>query len=159
MCTLPFPLPTNFLIIGKSRSGKSEFIKKMILKSELMFIPPPFRIIYCYSVWSEGYEELEDKVEFRKDIPSNEELIEWWRDNKRETLLIIDDFMHCINEEISKLFCITSHHAHVSCMVTIQNLFHPNQHLREMSLNTDCYCLFNNPRSCLLYTSPSPRDS
>ena len=147
MCTIPFSMPSNFLVVGRSRSGKSEFIKKMIIEAKNMFDPPPSRILYCYSTWSDGYEELEDKVEFRPNIPSNEELTDWWREHRKETLLVLDDYMHSINEEISKLFCITSHHAHVSCMVTIQNMFHQNQYLREMSLNTDCFCLFNNPRS------------
>ena len=147
MSVIPFQTPMTFLIIGRSRSGKSEFLKKLILEADTMFQPPPSRILYCYSVWTDGYEELVDRVEFRKDIPTNEELTEWWRENRKETLLVLDDFMHSINEEISKLFCITSHHAHVSCAVTLQNLFHPNQYLREMSLNTDCFCLFNNPRS------------
>ena len=149
MCTIPFSMPLNFLVVGRSRSGKSEFIKKMITEAESMFLPPPSRILYCYSTWSDGYEELEDKVEFKTSIPSNEELTEWWRENRKDTLLILDDFMHSMNEEISKLFCITSHHAHVSCMVTIQNLFHPNQYLREMSLNADCFCLFKNPRNVI----------
>ena len=147
MSVIPFQTPMTFLIIGRSRSGKSEFIKQMILEAEHMFEPPPSRILYCYSVWSDGYDVLEGKVDFRNDIPSNEELSDWWKQNKKETLLILDDFMHYINEEISKIFCITSHHAHVSCMVTLQNIFHPNPHLREISLNTDCFCLFKNSRS------------
>lgn len=147
MCSVPFKLPQNFLVVGRSKSGKSQFIKKMILHSEDMFQPSPARIIYCYSAWSVGYEDLEGKVEFRKTIPKNEELTEWWEEHRRETLLIIDDFMHSINDEISKIFCITSHHAHVSCMVTLQNIFHPNPHIREISLNTDCFCLFKNSRS------------
>lgn len=147
--TLPFELPVNFLVVGPSKSGKSEFIKRLILESDKIFSPPPSRIIYCYSVWTDGYDELEDRVEFRKDIPTNRELMEWWEENRKETLLIMDDLMHVINEDMSKLFCITSHHAHVSCVLAVQNLFYQNKYMRECSLNTNVFCLFKNSRSAL----------
>jgi len=146
---MKFELPLNILVAGPTKCGKSEWIKRLILEADEIFQPVPARIIYCYSVWTDGYDELEDKVEFRKDIPSNQELREWWVENRAETLLILDDLMHSIGSETSKLFCITSHHAHVSCILVVQNLFYQNRYMRECSMNTDCFCLFKNCRSAL----------
>jgi len=145
--SVQFTLPTNFIVAGPSQSGKSTFLKRLILESDHLFVNPPGRIIYVYSIWSDDYAELEGLVEFRTQIPSSEELLEYWGRERKESLLILDDMMHCIGLEMSKMFTATSHHARVGIVLVLQNLFYSNKFLRDISLNTQCFCLFKNSRT------------
>lgn len=145
------------MVVGCSQSGKSEYIKNMLLNYNEMFDPPPARALFCYSVWQKAYQELEetlgDFIEFRTSIPSKDELIELWNRNKDETILILDDKMPIIKDDqtgrhIAEIVCVLSHHCHVSCFLTTQNVFH-NRILREISLNCHYMVLFKNSRSAL----------
>jgi hypothetical protein len=135
--------------------GKTEFIKKMLLNVEYMFEPAPVKIIYCYSAWQKAYDEMEkilgSKINFRTDIPSQDELSSMWQNDSQETLLILDDKLSCIDngpsgKNIADIVKIHCHHSHVSCIITTQNLFHQSKWMREIALNTPCLCLFRNYR-------------
>ena len=96
-CLHKFRLPKNILLVGCSQSGKTEFIKRLLLEREEVFDPQPTRVIYCYTAWQNGYDQLQvalgDAVDFRTDIPTKEELAEMWDESRVETLLVLDDKM------------------------------------------------------------------
>ena len=121
-----------------------------------MFTPAPSKIIYCYTSWQEKYDVLEkalgEMIQFRTDIPSSEELTAIWQETHKETLLIHDDKMSCLNDSLSghsvvDIVCVLCHHCRVSCIITLQNLFHASKTVREISLNSQYICLFRNNRS------------
>lgn len=151
MVFVKFELPINIMVVGPSQAGKSHFIQKLILNSKDMFKQPVGRVIYSYSVWSKSFEPLEklDFVEFTKTIPTSEELVDYWEANEKYTILVLDDLMHSVTKEISKLFCVTSHHAGLGILYSCQNLFSQNKYQRELSLNTHVFCLFKNKRNSL----------
>ena len=61
-------------------------------------------------------------------------------------LLIIDDFMHEMNEIVAKLFTKGSHHRSTSVLLLTHNIFHQNKHSRTISLNAHYMVLFKNIR-------------
>lgn len=148
-------LPKNMLIAGSTQSGKTHFVKRLLLESERVFKPRIDRIIYSYGAWQPIFDELlahfGDMIEFRTDIPSKEELTKLWQEQGGETLLVLDDKMGSLKDnakgaEILEIICVISHHCHVSVMLTLQNIFH-NKIVQEISLNTHYICLFRNNRS------------
>lgn len=153
---IPFDLPKSFLVVGATQSGKTEFIKRLLLHHGIMFNPPPKKIIYVFSIWQDKYQEIEDAlgdiVQFRTDIPSKEELCQLWEEYRCETLLILDDKMSSLNDgatgaHVVDIVCILTHHCHVSCIIALQNIFHQSKAVREIGLNSQYMCLFRNSRS------------
>lgn len=151
-----FELPKNILIAGCSQAGKSYFIKELLLHHSSMFKPGVNKIIYCFSVWQDKYDELEkllgNMIEFRTDIPTKDELVQIWQDTKRETILVLDDKMSSMEDNatgkrIVEIVCVLCHHCHVSCIITLQNLYHASKVVREIGLNSQYICLFRNNRS------------
>lgn len=153
--TFGFNLPKNMLVVGSTQSGKTEFVKKLLLNAERVFTPKVHKIIYCYSAWQPSFETLEtslgDLIQFRTDIPGKDELTELWQEVQGEIILVLDDKMislsnSSIGNSVVETVCVLSHHCHISCFITLQNVFH-NKIVREISLNSHYICLFRNARS------------
>ena len=54
-----FELPKNILVSGSSQAGKTFFVKNLLLHHDEMFKPQVNKIIDCFSIWQDKYEELE----------------------------------------------------------------------------------------------------
>ena len=109
---------------------------RLIRNARDCIAPPPERIVYCYSVYQTIFDQYPD-VEFVEGLPDLNMF-----DGVKETLLIIDDLMHEMNEVVSKLFTRLSHHKNVSVIHLTQNLFNNNKHNRTISLNCHYMILF-----------------
>ena len=151
-----FELPKNILVTGSSQAGKTFFVKNLLLHHEEMFKPQVNKIIYCFTIWQDKYEELEsslgDLIEFRTDIPTKDELVQIWQDTKGETLLVLDDKMTSLEDNaqgkaVVETVCVLCHHCHISCVITLQNMYHASKAVREIGLNSQYICLFRNNRS------------
>lgn len=151
-----FELPKNILIAGCSQAGKSYFIKELLLQHDIMFKTRVNKIIYCFSIWQDKYEELErglgELIEFRSDIPTKDELVQLWQDTKGETILVLDDKMtsmedNILGKKIVEIVSVLCHHCHISCIIALQNLYHASKTVREIGLNSQYICLFRNNRS------------
>ena len=59
-------------------------------------------------------------------------------------LLIIYDIMHEMNEVVTKLFTIRSHHMNKSVLLFTKNIFHQNKHYITVSRNAHYMVLFKN---------------
>lgn len=159
VCLLPFKLPKTIQIIGASQSGKSQLVAKLLLEYRHMFQPQPKLIIYCFEVWQEVLygkleRELGDMIQFRKDIPTNEELTKISEDVRGEVILVLDDKMSNIDDgpsgkSISQIATVLTHHNHISLILLLQNAFKQSASMRTISLNTQIFCLFKNDRSAL----------
>ena len=132
--------PFTAIIAGPSSSGKSMFCMRIIRNAKECIVPPPERIVYCYSVYQPLFDQFPD-VEFVEGLPDLNMF-----DGVKRTLLIIDDLMHETNETVSKLFTRVSHHKNVSVVYLTQNLFNNNKHNRTISLNAHYMILFKNVR-------------
>ena len=97
------------LIAGPTGSGKTEFVKKLIIQKETISYPVPEKIIYFYSEYQDIFSTLEN-VEFIKGLPEEINL------DKRPTWIIIDDLMHEASNSklIAELFTKGSHHRNLS---------------------------------------------
>jgi hypothetical protein len=154
---IKFDLPKNMLVVGSTQSGKTQFVKRLLLNHENAFVQKVGLIIYCYGAWQDSFEELESElgtlITFRNNIPTNEELITIRREGsvEDEIILVLDDKMSLLKDNaqgraVVETVCVTSHHSRVSCIITLQNVFH-NRIVREISLNCHFLCLFRNNRS------------
>jgi len=132
--------PFTSVISGPTGSGKSVFVQRLIKHAKSIISPPPDRILYCYGVFQQIFNEMEG-VEFNEGLPS---LCEF--DGSRHTLVIIDDLMHETNDIVSKLFTRGSHHTNTSVVFITQNLFHADKVTRTITLNAQYMILFKNVR-------------
>ena len=142
----PFQLKHEFTMVvaGPSKSGKTEFVKNLILNKHWIS-PPPDRIVWCYREWQPAYESLKDQVKFIRDIPENDE--ELVSDFSLRHLLIFDDMMGGkAIESIVDWFTRKAHHRNTSVIYITQNVFDRAVQHRTISLNTHYMVLFKNPR-------------
>lgn len=151
-----FALPKNILVVGSTQAGKSYFVNKLLTQYKEMFTPAVNKIIYCYTVWQDKFDDLEtclgDMIEFRTDIPTKEELMEIWKKTRGETILVLDDKMGNLSDNatgkaVVEIVCVLCHHCHISCIITLQNMYHASKAVREIGLNSQYICLFKNNRS------------
>jgi hypothetical protein len=73
-------------------------------------------------------------VEFQEGLPSVDQF-----DGRPRVLLIIDDLMNAADQNVCNLFTKLSHNRNVSVVFITQNLFHNNEFVRTMNLNTHRY--------------------
>jgi hypothetical protein len=143
---LRFKSPFTCVIAGPTRSGKTEWTKKLVLNAQEMIIPPPHRIIWAYGEWQESYRKLSEipNLELVEGIP---ELSLLKKDKTERKLVICDDLMQSLgkekNSELVSLFVRGSHHWQVSIVHIVQNLFYSN--LRTARVNSHYLVLMKNP--------------
>lgn len=145
----PFEDCSTIGVYGPSMSGKSTFVTKILDNKNVMFVTEPRKIMYCYGIWSAGYEKMEshiDNITFRKGLPSQEE-VENFADGEHN-LIILDDLMSeiCKNSWTDQLFTMCSHHLKLSIVFVSQNLFPQSKNARNIALNLKYITLFRSPR-------------
>lgn len=152
----PFLLPCNFIITGQTGAGKTELVKKMLFHIDKLFLPPPDRIIYVYTLYQPIFDEMErqlgSKITFRNDIPTGEELKEHYQETKESSLVILDDKLSSLDSSKSgknlvELTTVIARHCKISLMFLLQNLYHNSSSAREIALNCQVNIIFRNDRS------------
>ena len=153
---IPIQIPAILQTVGCSQSGKSRFIFKLLINHEKMLSKPVGKFIYCYSVWTPEFNELQrilgDKIQFRKDLPDEREICDYWETYNEECVCICDDKMHLFDDSkeaklLLRIATTLSHHAHFSLFLTMQNLFYGSKISRTLSLNSHYFCIFRHNRS------------
>ena len=138
-----FEHPSCILVVGPTRSGKTQWVCKLLICKEEKFNPVPTSILYCYTHWQPSYDNLKDlmpEIEWHKGLPTLE--------NHNNAIVILDDLMDASmnNESIMQAFTQKSHHQNITVILMMQNLFHQGSKARTMHLNAQNYVLFKNPR-------------
>ena len=136
---MEFKFPLTCVVSGPTRSGKTEFVKRLI-KSNLVS-PPPERIIWCYGQWQDGYKDLVG-VEMIEGLPD----IQMLKSDKSRKLLVCDDLMQAYdskNDDMNTLFCAGSHHWNLGLIHIVQNLFYGK--MRTARINCSHIVLLKNP--------------
>lgn len=131
-------------------SGKSTWIKKVLIHSDQLIRPVPDRILWIYKRWQPLYDELKYWIPSIVFIEGITEDIKYDTviNSRKRTLLIIDDMMKDATQdkEICELFTEGAHHRNLSVVCIMQNLFNKGKENRTMSLNSQYIVLFKNPR-------------
>lgn len=146
----PFVAPSTFTITGTTGSGKTTWLYKLLKNKEEMFPDdPPSRVLYCYGVWQDLFEEMEERlasIYFHKGLPSIEQIEEFT--DGLHNVIILDDLMEeCVkNAEIENLFTRGAHHKRLSVIYLNQNLFCQGKHAKSISLNSHYIILLQNLR-------------
>ena len=139
---MEFKFPFTCIVSGPTRSGKTEFVKRLVRKANCYINPPPQQIIWSYGEWQQGYSDIQN-VEFVQGLPDIDVLRE---NGETRKLLICDDLMQDYgskNGELDALFCKGSHHWNLSVVHIVQNLFFKN--LRTARINSHYLVLLKNP--------------
>ena len=151
----PFHLqhPFTCMVSGMTGCGKTTWVQKMLEQRGRMIVPPPQRIVWCYSRWQSTYTEMLHTIpgiEFVKGIPSHIERDDYF-DVHMNNLIVIDDQMSTAsnNKQVINLFTQGSHHRNLSVIYLVQNLFHQGKGNRDISLNCHYLVIFKNPRDQL----------
>jgi hypothetical protein len=147
--SIPFHFPSTIGVFGPSQVGKSTFVLKLIKNAEIMFTKKPHHVIYCYSLWQDGYKELQDLpyVTLHEGVPSRAKMEELTFD-KQPTLLILDDLMAKVIKDLDVQHYVTvmSHHNNICIILIMQSIFPQGKCARTISLNCHYMVLFNNRR-------------
>ena len=146
---IKFETPTTCLLSGATGVGKSWLIYKILKHAEGMFTTPPKKIIYCYGVYQELYDEMQrniPNIEFYNRLPSRDDLDSWNVTCSRHKGLILDDLLQraAKNANIVDLFCQYSHHMNFTTFFVVQNLFADG--IQCISLNTHYFLVMKQLR-------------
>jgi hypothetical protein len=161
---LKFKHPFTFCVIGPTGSGKTVFLKNLLIKHKSLIIQNVQKILYFYSIWQPIYTDIlndNPNVEFIQGYKNDCELL----DSKEVNLIVLDDLMEeCKdNPEIAKIFTKASHHMNLSVIFLSKNLFLQGRQTRTISLNTHYMAIFKNPRDRAQFSFLSrqmfPRDT
>lgn len=151
-CPLPFLLPQTMILAGCTQSGKTEFVKNLLLNSDKMFDPKPEKVIFCYSAWQDAYTEIEkhwgSDIHFTTVIPTKNDLVQIETTPQQNILLILDDKMTALgrkNPDLVETVTVLCHHKKISTVLIVQNIYF-SPVMKDISLNTQTIILFNSPR-------------
>ncbi len=141
---------TSMIIAAQSGSGKSTFIKNLLLNKDVMWeTDPPRKIRYYYGIWTKMYEELQKQlpnIEFIENLPSVQEVMDF-TDPDVHSAIILDDLMSVADSEVVELlFSRISHHRTCSVVLVLQNLFNQGRRMRTIQLNSKYVVILRSPR-------------
>lgn len=150
---IKFESPTSIFIVGPSNSGKSVLTQQLLKHADGMFKVPPSKIYFCYSMWQNTYNQIQNEntnIQFYHGLPSLEELNDWGA-TEGHKLLILDDLMMkgVDSEELVHMMCVGSHHSNFTVIFLLQNVFQKGKSMRTASLNCHYFLLFRNYRDVL----------
>ena len=139
--------PFTAIVSGPTGSGKTRFLHRLIASTNDCIDHPMIRIVYCYGAWQKFFEEFPDTVEFHEGIIDPKSGLS--RDDDGHTLVIFDDLMDDVGKSsaVVDLYTKYSHHRNISVINVVQNLFLQRPEMRNISLNTQYFFIFKNPRN------------
>src|SRR2546426_6353330 len=131
---LKFEHPFTMLVAGPTGSGKTVLIRQIIEHNRhtINNLEGNPKVLWCYGIYQKIYDVPIPNVniEYYEGLPLEEYLKKYKYD-----IVVIDDLMTDIKKdgEVEKLYTRCSHHAGISMIFTVQNLF--KNYIRTISLN------------------------
>ena len=112
---IKFETPSTIVMSGATSTGKSWLIYKILKHAKGMFTSPPKKIIYCYGVYQDLYDEMQrdiPNIECFSGLPTRDDLESWNYASPWSKVLVLDDLLQKAvkNVDIVDLFCQYSHH-------------------------------------------------
>ena len=101
--SLQFQNPTSFVVSGPSGVGKSYWVLRFI-DSLKQLCPEIKQVVYHYEVWQAMFDRYTDKINFKQNMPSLQDLKE-----SRDAFLVLDNLMFANSEFLSKIYSVYSH--------------------------------------------------
>ena len=142
-----FKTPSNLIVVGPTKSGKTTWVSRMIRERKDLFRHPLDRVVFCYGEWQSDFDLLkeEEGVSLVEGLP--DDLYEQF--HGQPGMLVLDDLMveSSNNAEVEKLFTRGSHHRQLTTVFLTQNLYRKGS--RTQSLNAHYLVAFKNPRDQL----------
>ena len=149
MALVKFQSPSTWIISGMTGSGKTTWLYNLLKHKEDMFEDPPKKIIYCYSIWTKLFDDMEQNldIEFVQGMPHPDRVKGIFDGNHH--LICLDDLQHEVanSKEAEKLFTQLSHHNNLTVIYLNQNLYYQGKCARTLNLNTAYTVLLKNPRN------------
>ena len=145
-CAFSFKTPSSIMIVGPSGSGKTVFTSALLTENLDLFETVPRKIVYCYSIWQQGYEKMKKAgVKFHEGIPDTENLPKWF---PKGGILVLDDLMEEAGNDkrVLDLFTKDSHHQNITVIYLSQDMFPPGRFAKSISRNAHYIIAFKNPR-------------
>ena len=144
-------LKENFKIFlsGPSGCGKTTFIMNLVSRLQEFTKYPPSQIIYFYTEWQERFREMTQSygITFMED---GDNLMENVRELSGSAFIIFDDMINSKNlKTVAQLYTVHGRHMNLSLAFISQRLFHNNEYFRQISQNSDYFCVFKNPRNSM----------
>lgn len=134
------------IVAGPTMSGKSTWLKNLLLFNKQLIIPAPKKILWIYKRWQRLYNELKYWISGIKFIQGITEDIKTDKfiNSRERTLLVIDDIMKDAIQDkgICELFTEGANHRNLSVICIMQNLFNKGKENRTMSLNSQYIVIF-----------------
>ena len=141
--------PFSCMISGPSNSGKTFFVKELLVNLDKVVNHPIENIVYIYGCWQKTFDDMLKirPIKFIQGIPKvldDDDLLPISKNN----LLIIDDLMNDASNstQIEKVFTQYVHHRNLSAIYMVQNLFFQGKSSRTIALNSNYLIIFKNPR-------------
>jgi len=147
---IKFETPTSIFIAAPSGAGKTELTRQILKHADGMFKTPPSKIYFCYSMWQNVYDEMQNgikNIQFYQGLPSMEELNDWGVEEGHK-ILVLDDLMiqGVDSEQLIHMMCVGSHHSNMTVIFLLQNVFQKGKSMRTASLNCHYFILFDSKR-------------
>ena len=142
----------KLVIYGPSRSGKTLFVKDLLLNLDAFTVKPPKKTIIIYTVWQPAYDEMKNEGLVDTFIQDNSNLQSQLSEyiEGKENLFIFDDMVNSKNiDYISELFMVQGRHNNISLVFISQQAFRQNEAFKSISNNTNYLVLMKNDRNIL----------
>jgi hypothetical protein len=139
--------PFTCLVVGPTKSGKSQYVNKILKNMAEIISPTPQKIYFVYSEWQPLYNEMVRNIPNIEMIDSTVNLNLLKSDLETPKLLILDDMMSEMaadkKSSHNTLFTKGSHHWNLSIIFIVQNLFYGG--LKNSRVNAHYIFLFKTP--------------
>jgi len=141
---LSFKHPCTIAVVGGSDSGKTTFILKMIEFKQDVFDGAFRHFFWCLPDEAPVPAPLlahEPPFRIIRGVPKK-------ADVENDSLLVVDDLGRAAqSSDMAEFFTVHSHHARITVILTLHNLFHKSPFTRDIALPTKYTVFLRQPRS------------
>lgn len=144
-------LKENFKIFisGPSGCGKTTFVSNLLINIQEYTKFPPSQIVYYFKEWQPKFDQMQKDFDITF-IEDNDLLLDQLKEIDGSAFIIFDDMMNSSNLKlVAQLFAVHGRHMNLSLAFISQRLFQNSEHFRQISQNSDYFCVFKNPRNSM----------
>ena len=118
-----FKHPFCMMVTGPSRSGKTQWVLRLLQQRRERINPPVDAVVFCYAHWQDKYDELQRTVpaiQFHRGLPSSSTMT-----SLRNGIVVLDDLMEQAVKDanIMSIFTEGSYHNNISVIFLMQNMY------------------------------------
>jgi hypothetical protein len=145
-----FHHPATHSIFGPSFSGKSTYLKNLLMHRDKLIQPNAERIVFIYSEEQPHYfqelKRITPQIEFIKGLQTAESSLEL-DPNVRSLLIFEDLFLEALSSKyFMDLTTKIAHHSNASVIYTSQNMYQQSRWAKSISNQSKYIVLFKNVR-------------